>query len=220
LVEMLLSCAILVIMGGAIFTLSNQSQRSYQSQQDLTEVVQAARIAMDRITTYIRQAGNDPEEIFATYPPGLGIPFGHGVGLGSHEGIFPIEVSSPQYIQINSDITGSVGLGDPKTWTGDPDGFLLTLNERVFVRYDSVTRNLYLDIEGLGGSGEELFVENISSFGFTFYDLAGTEITDPGNNESEIARVHVQLTAESKDPDPQTGQVQTITLESEVMLHR
>ena len=86
------------------------------------------------------------------------------------------------------------------------------------IRYDSVTRNLYLDIEGFGVSGEEIFAENISSFGFTFYDLAGNEITDPEDNEGEIARVHIQLTAESEDPDPNSGKVQTITLQSDVML--
>ncbi len=218
LVEVLITCAILVIMGGAIFTLSNQSQRSYRSQQDLSQVVQQARIVMDRITGYIRQAGNDPEEIFATYPPGLGIPFGHETGPGSHSGIFPIEVSSAQYIQINSDITGSVGGGNIRDRTGDPDGTLLNLNERVEVRYDSATRELYIDNDGEGVSGEELFAENISSFGFTFYDLAGTQITDPEDNEGEIARVHIQLTAESEDPDPNSGKVQTITLQSDVML--
>lgn len=218
LVEMILTCALLAIMGGAILTFSNQSQRAYRSQHDLTEVVQTARIAMDRITTYIRQAGSDPQEIFPTYPPGLGIPFGHDTGPDSHSGIFPIEVSSAQYIQINSDITGSVGGGPIRDRTGDPDGTLLNLNERVMIRYDSVTRNLFIDLESFGVSGEEIFAENISSFGFTFYDLAGTEITDPSDNEDEIARVHIQLTAESEDPDPASGLVQTFTLQSDVML--
>lgn len=86
------------------------------------------------------------------------------------------------------------------------------------IRYDSVTRNLFIDLESFGVSGEEIFAENISSFGFTFYDLAGDEITDPADNEDEIARVHIQLTAESEDPDPASGLVQTFTLQSDVML--
>ena len=84
---------------------------------------------------------------------------------------------------------------------------------------DTVTRVAFLiDLESFGVSGEEIFAENISSFGFTFYDLAGTEITDIANNEGEIARVHVQLTAETENPNLESGQIQTITLQSDVML--
>ncbi len=205
LVEMLMTSAVLVLIGVAIFTLLNQSQRSFRSLGDMTEVVQQARLAMDQITTFLRRAGNDPQKIFA----GEGPPLGHG-----HTGIFPIEVNNAQHIQMNSDITGSVVQGT--TPTGDPDGALGDLYEVVVVRYDSVTRKLYIDIAD--GSGEVLYADNLSSFAFTFYDLAGTLITDPANNEDEITRVHVQLTAEAKDPDPQSGKVQTLTLESDVML--
>lgn len=214
LVEMLIATAVLVVIGGGVFTLLNQSQRSYGSQQDMTEVVQQARLAMDQITTYLRRAGNDPQKIFETWGIPPTIPFGHGTGPGSHTGIFPIEVNSAQHIQIHSDVTGAVGVGS--TASGDPDGTIDNLYEKVVVRYDSVTRKLYMDIAD--GSGEQLYADNISSFAFTFYDLAGTLITNPANNEAAITRAHVQLTAETKDLDPESGKVQTLTLESDVML--
>jgi len=214
LVELLIATAVLAVIGGGIFTLLNQSQRSYGSQQDMTEVVQQARLAMDQITTYLRRAGNDPQKIFETWGVPATIPFGHGTGPGSHAGIFPIEVNSAQHILIHSDVTGAVGVGS--TASGDPDGTIDNLYEKVVVRYDSVTRNLYMDIAD--GSGEQLYADNISSFAFTFYDLAGTLITNPANNEVAITRAHVQLRAEAKDPDPESGKVQTLTLESDVML--
>lgn len=204
-VEMLIASAVLAILGGGIFMLLNQSQRSYQSQQDLTEVVQTARIAMDRVTTYLRQAGSDPEEIFGSETP----PFGH-----THSGLFPIEISGAGYIQINSDITGSIGGGTPIDRPGDPDGTLKQRYEKVLIRYDSGAENLYIDM----GDGEDVLAKNISTFGLTFYDLAGTQITDPANNENDIVRVHVQLVAETESPDLETGKIQTLTLQSDVML--
>ena len=214
LVELLIATAVLVTIGGATFVLLNQSQRSFRSQQDMTEVVQQARLSMDLITTYLRRGGNDPQKIFETWGVPATIPFGHGTGPGSHAGIFPIEVNSAQHILIHSDVTGSVTSGS--TPTGDPDGTIDNLYEKVVVRYDSVARNLYMDIAD--GSGEQLYADNISSFAFTFYDLAGTLITNPATNEAAITRIHVQLTAESEDPDPESGKIQTITLESDVMV--
>jgi hypothetical protein len=84
----------------------------------------------------------------------------------------------------------------------------------LFRSYDSGAENLYIDI----GDGEDVLADNISTFGLTFYDLAGTQITDPANNENDIVRVHVQLVAETESPDLETGKIQTLTLQSDVML--
>lgn len=206
--------AVLTLIAGAIFTLLHQSQRSYQSQQDLSEVVQQARNAMDQITTSLRQAGNDSEEIFGSETP----PPGH-----THSGIYPIEILVPEpsphsHIRINSDITGSVpdagAPTDPLKATGDPDGNLNNLYEQVEVRYNFGQKKLYIDI----GSGEQVLAENIVTFELTFYDIAGTQLTDPADNEKAIARVHVQLVAETENPDLETDKIQSITLQSDVML--
>ena len=199
LAEMLVATAVLSIVGGAIVGLLWHSQRSYQSQQNLIAVTQEARLAMDQIIRYLQQAGNDPQKIFASETP----PFGH-----THAGVYPIEIgtTAPDWdIQINSDITGSVDDD-----TGDPDGELDSLYEKVVLRYDSATKNLYLDI----GEDEAVLAENISSFSLTFYDMAGNVTT----TESDIARVQVQLVAETENADQQTAKVSTITLQSDVML--
>ncbi len=190
---------VLTLMGGAVFTLMNQSQRSYQSQQDLSEAVQQAGNAMDQIITTLRQAGNDPLESFENESPA----FGH-----THSGRFPIEISGTGSIQISSDITGSVSN------RGDPDGTLDQYYEKVVFRYDSGAQNLYIDI----GEGEDVLAENITTFALTYYDIAGTQLTDPANNEKDIARVHVQLVAETENPDLQTDKILIVTLQSDIML--
>ena len=204
-VEMLMVAIVLTLIGGAVFTLMNQSQRSYQSQQDLSEAVQQAGNAMDQIITTLRQAGNDSLEFFEDEDP----PFGH-----THSGLFPIEISGTGSIQINSDITGSIGSGSGIYHPGDPDGTLDQYYEKVVIRYDSGAQSLYIDI----GEGEDVLAENITTFGLTYYDIAGTQLTDPANNEKDIARVQVQLVAETENPDLQTDKPLSVTLQSEVML--
>ena len=62
LVELMVGCAVLLLIAGALSSILFQSQHSYQSQQSILEVTQDARAAMDQVCTYFRQAGNDPEE--------------------------------------------------------------------------------------------------------------------------------------------------------------
>ena len=170
LVEMLLSILILAIVSGGVFSTFNNSQLSYQSHEDMTEVTSKSRFSLDQLMTYFRQAGNDPQ--------------GH---LASNA-IAPIEILGTGHVRINSDLTGAVpDPSDPTNQlksTGDPDGTLDNLYEQVIVRYDSAQERIYLDI----GYGEEILASDISSFDLTFYDSAGnTTVT-----ESEIVRVRAE----------------------------
>jgi len=196
LVEMLLSILILAIVSGGVFSTFNNSQLSYQSHQDVTEVISKSRFSLDQLMTYFRQAGNDPQ--------------GH---LASNA-IAPIEILGTGHVRINSDLTGSVpdpsDPTNPLKRTGDPDGTLDNLYEQVVARYDSAQQRIYLDI----GYGEEILASDISSFDLTFYDSAGnTTVT-----ESEIVRVRAELVADSAAVNLESGKVQTMTLGSSVML--
>ena len=196
LVEMLLSILILAIVSGGVMTTFNSSQLSYQSHEDVAEVISTSRFSMDQLMNYFRQAGNDPQ------------------GYLDSNTISPIEILGTGYVRINSDLTGSVpdpsDPTDPLKSTGDPDGTLDNLYEQVVVRYDSTQERIYLDI----GYNEEILANDISSFDLTFYDSAGNTTT----TESEIVRVRAELVAESTGVNLQSGKVQTMTLGSSVML--
>ena len=196
LVEMLLSILILAIVSGGVLTTFNGSQLSYQSHEDVAEVLSNSRFSMDQLMTYFRQAGNDPEDYLAS------------------SAISPIEILGTGHVRINSDLTGSVpdpsDPTNPLKNTGDPNGTLDNLYEQVVVRYDSAQERIYLDI----GYGEEILASNISSFDLTLYDSAGNTTT----TESEIVRVQAELVAESAGVNLESGKVQTMTLGSSVML--
>ena len=193
LVELIVACGVLVLITGTLTSILSQSQHAYQSQQYILEVTQEARAAMDQVCAYLRQAGNDPEDYLKV------------------NDIPPIELLGTNHIRINSDITGSVPAagGDPLEATGDPDGSLDNLYERVEVRYNSPQESLQLDI----GYGSEVLAENLS-FDFTFFDINGNVTAV----EDDIVRVRVEMVAETEDIDLQTGKIHSITLESEVML--
>ena len=193
LAEIVIANAVLVVAAGAIFSVFFQSQHSFESQQDILEVTRQARAAMLQVSFYLRQAGNDPE------------------GYLRDNGIPPIELLGANYIRINSDITGSVpaASADPLEATGNPDGTLDNLYERVVVRYNASQERLYLDM----GYGSDVAAENLS-FGFTFLDISGNETA----NEDDIVRVQIKVVAETEDLNPLTDEVQSIILQSEVML--
>lgn len=196
LVEMLLSILILAIVSAGVLSTFNNSQLSYQSHQDVAEVISKSRFSMDQLMTYFRQAGNDPEGYLASNT------------------ISPIEILGTGHVRINSDLTGAVpdpsDPTDPLKSTGDPDGTLDNLYEQVIARYDSAQQRIYLDI----GYGEEILASDISSFDLTFYDSSGNTTT----TESEIVRVQAELVAESAGVNLESGKVQTMTLGSSVML--
>ena len=196
LVEMLLSILILAIVSGGVLMTFNNSQLSYQSHEDVAEVISKSRFSMDQLMTYFRQAGNDPQGYLASNT------------------ISPIEILGTGHVRINSDLTGAVpdpsDPTDPLKSTGDPDGTLDNLYEQVIARYDSAQQRIYLDI----GYGEEILASDISSFDLTFYDSAGNTTT----TESNIVRVQAELVAESAGGNLESGKVQTMTLGSSVML--
>ncbi len=189
-VEALIAIVVFLVLLGAIMSTFYQSQKLYTSQHDLIEASQVGRVAMNQIQSFLRQAGNDPNNI----------------------GLTPITIDNPNQMTIFSDVTGAVPAtsGLPMEATGEADGTLTNLYEQVTIRYDPGTEELFINV----GNGEQSLAENVSVFNCTFYDMQGNVTTD-GN---QIARVHIELAIESENPDQQTGSVNSVTLVSDVMV--
>ncbi len=190
LVEALIATVVLTVLLGALMTTFSQSQRLYTSQHDLVEASQVGRIAMNQIQSFLRQAGNDPDDI----------------------GLTPITIDNPNQCTIHSDVTGSVpdSGGDPMYATGEANGTLANLYEQVTIRYAPDDDQLFINV----GGGEHLLAEDMPLFELTFYDLQGNTTAD-GN---KIARVHIKMVVETSNSDQETGKVRTMTFESDVMV--
>ena len=115
-VEALIVVAILSVVLGAIFGIAYKAQVSFDAEKRFTETSQHARIAMDEIVRYVRQAGNDP------FPKdGFSYPAVELLNGNSNQ------------IVVRSDITGSYP--NPGSATGDPDHLLNSPMEDVTIQY-------------------------------------------------------------------------------------
>lgn len=190
LVEFLVATFALVIITGGIVSTLYQSQSSYTTQHNLIEATESGRICLNQITSFLRQAGNDPT----------------GIGFA------PIQIVNTREIVIFSDVTGSVPppapSTDPLEATGDANGVLNNLYEQVGIRYNPTDDMVFINF----GNGWQLLAEQIVDFQLTFYEGDGVTLT---TTVADIVKVHVKLIAETNNT---SGNNQTITLESDVML--
>ncbi len=193
LLEAMVAIAVFSLVAAGALSILFEGQQTFQSQRDMNRASEQARIAMDQIVRYLRYAGNDPSNYMST------------------NGIPAVEILGPKHIRINSDFTGSIAstTGDPKESTGDPDGTLNSLNERVEFRYDENTRQLFINI----GNGESLLADQVQVFDLQFLDVAGNPTAQPSN----VAEVKVELMATARG-DVRNATANRLTLQSDVFL--
>jgi hypothetical protein len=188
LAEVLINTAVLLLIMGGIMGVMSQSQRSYSRQYQLMKVSRTARMSMHQIQSFLRQAGNDPNGI----------------------GFVAVTRNNANQITVRSDVTGSIGTGI--TAKGEPNGTLDNLYEQVAISYVPANDQLVL-ATSVGGT-PQILANDIVDFQWTFYDLGGT--ANPAD-DADIARIFIRMVVET-ETDPETGTVNTLTLESEVML--
>ncbi len=185
-----------VVLGG-IFGIAYKAQVSFDEEKRFTETSQQARVAIDEITRYIRQAGNDPLKALKTASGG---PYP------------PVERLGVQQIRIRTDITGSYhGPGAP---TGDPDGKLLSPFEDVTIGYDPGSKRVYLvdHHAPLEAQGTQVLADNIDNFGFFCQDSTGGLAA----SNFDIAAVDILMVA--KAPRRAANRISSVRYRSHVFV--
>lgn len=190
LVEFLLSSLILVVVSMSVFGVLTNVQRTSSYQTEVQGVLDNTRTAMDSVTHILMQAGNDPLKV----------------------GLEGITITSATEVRVQSDLTGSAGGGNPDK--GDPDGDAADSGEDVTIRYNSGAQTL--ELVPAGGSAQTL-AANISAFSMQYFDAAGGVVTGTGPAPS-VRRISVSVTGASTLPDPQTRQVFSVRMTSDVQL--
>ena len=112
LIEMLISMAIGLIIMAALSSAFLMQRKTYDVQEQIVEMVQTARAAMDMMTREIRMGGYDP-----TGAGFDGIPYNAG------------------QLQIRADIDDNAG-------TGVSDGYTNDSNEDITYSYDNTNRQI------------------------------------------------------------------------------
>jgi hypothetical protein len=182
------SSLILLVISGAVFSLLAQTQRSASYQTEKQAVIGNTRIAMDTVERIIRQAGNDP----------------HGTG-------FPgIAVVGATEVRVRSDLTGSAAAsGFPDK--GDPDGDTLDTSEDVTIRFNAINGTIELVPNG---AAAQPIANYISGFQMQYLDAAGA----PTNVGDDVRRIRVAIIGATAVPDPQTKQVYSVQVTSDIQL--
>ncbi len=186
--EFLISSVILLVVSSAVFTMLAQIQRAASYQTEVQAVLENTRIGMDTVERLIRQAGNDPQAV----------------------GVAGVTITSATEVRIRSDLTGSLsGAGTPDM--GDPDGDTLDANEDITIRYDATNRSI--ELVPNGGAAQPI-ANYITAFQMQYLDAAGAATTVG----ADVRRIRITMTGGSNLADPQTGQVFSVQVATDVQL--
>ena len=190
LIEMLISMTIGLIVLGALVSTFIIQRKVYDVQEQVTEMMQNARAAMDIMANDLRMAGYyDP-----TGPTTM--QRADASDLTTFVGI-PYDASQLQIIQ---DFRGN-NSGDP------PDGDTADPDERIIYAYDAA--NLRIT------KNSQPFAENIQAFNFAYLISPGNSTT----LTAAIRQIEVTITARTSKPDPRyslNGGYRTFTLTSAI----
>ncbi len=124
-------------------------------------------------------------------------------------GLEGVTITGASEVRIKSDLTGSAG-GDK----GDPDGDTSDSGEDVTIRHNATARTI--ELVPNGGSAQTLAAD-ISGFSMQYYDAAGGVVTGTGAAPN-VRRISVSITGASSLPDPQTRQVFSVQMNSDVQI--
>jgi type IV pilus assembly protein PilW len=190
LVELLIAMTIGLIILTALSSTFLMQRKIYDVQEQVAEMVQTARAAMDMMSREIRMAG---------YAPTGCVPGGtmqRSDPTGAKFVGIPYDANN---LQIYADLNGDEDTDDS--------------NEGITYTYDAAN----LQIARNTGGGDQPFAENIQSFTFDYLKADGvTKVTTTADND-KIRQIQLTITVRSAKPDSDysaNGGYRTYTLTS------
>ena len=184
LVELLIAMTIGLIILAALSSTFLMQRKIYDVQEQVVEMVQTARAAMDMMTREIRMAGYDPAG--ATFD---GITY------------------DADQLQIETNINGDENILND-------DGTYDTNEHIVYKYYDKDSSYPYQIKRKTGNGNFVSFAENIKSFTFDYLEADGvTKVTTTADND-KIRQIKITITVRSAKPDSDYGGYREHTLTS------
>jgi len=172
LIELLVALAIFLIILAAITNAFITQRKTYDVQEQVTEMTQGARSAMDMLSTEIRQAGYNPANITNF----VGIPY------------------SASQLQLLADLRGD-------SVSSPPDGDTLDPNENIIYTYDSTNLRINRNDVNTEDVAHP-FAENVQSYTVKYFEGDGvTEVVSVDDN-SKIRQIEIEIVVRTSEPDP------------------
>ena len=197
LVELMIVMVLSLLLMGAAYLAYQTQYTSSTVQHQIAQIQQDLRAAMDIIAMDIRNAGAQ--------------------SATTNNNILPVEASTVDSTGLDN-ITLMMDLGDGAG--GEPNDSIAEGNEHVFY-YLTGQDLVRIDYNGVG---RQTIAQNVQSFRLQYYsydETAGSAeipLASLPGREDEIDYIDVGMTMRSKNPDPDTGQYITRTLNRRIKL--
>jgi type IV pilus assembly protein PilW len=170
--ELFIAMAIGLIIAAAATSSFIVQRRSFSLQEEVGEMVQSARAAMDIMSREIRMAGYDPTE-------------------AGFDGVTPNYATVCGSLQAGPRLLADLRGANPDD---PPDGAPDDGNEDITYCYDAdnlqITRNT--------GGGNQEFADNVQNVTFTYLDKDG----NPTAVAADVKTVQLTITTRTSKPDP------------------
>jgi len=199
-IELLIAMAVGLVLLAAVYSVFLVQNKELRNQEQITEMQQNARMAMEMISRDLIMAG------FGGYNATAILPRCTGTTTATNAPCVGITAANANSISFTMDVTDNVG-------TGGPDGDRDDANENI--TYDVYTSS---GVPALGrksstSASKMPVVENVSALSFTYLPATGTTATA---NLADIRRIQISITTRTANVDPGTGNYRYFTLTSTV----
>jgi type II secretory pathway pseudopilin PulG len=216
LVELLVGTILFTIVTGIAFSLLMSAQLRYQGESTVTEAFQQANVALDQIVRDVHSAGYPPANSFAAgvalnNPQFVALPFSWSPGY-TNKPPTPCTVGGScgsvpgDYDLI---VEADIGTGQGVQW------IRYSLQGTTLMR-GMATKVQFADPVASTAASLVPYLENVVNGSLPIFSYGydvGTTLQQP----SSIREVNISLMVRSLQPDPQTHQYRTITLNGQAM---
>lgn len=199
-IELLIAMAMGLILLAAVYSVFLVQNKELRKQEQITEMQQNARMAMEMISRDLMMAG------FGGYNATAILPRCAGTTTATNAPCVGITAANSNSISFTMDVTDNAGTGGPDGDRDDPQ--------------ENITYNVYPS-DGVPALGRKSstsvnrmpVVENVSALSFTYLPATGTTAT---TNLADIRRIQISITTRTANVDPGTGNYRYFTLTSTV----
>lgn len=191
LVELLIAMAVGLVVLGAVISIFTVQSKELNRQDQIAEMQQNARMAMDVMSRELMMAGYGPSSLTRC----------SGTTTAATTPCLGISAAQANAISFGADINGNGSI------TADSS------NPNENITYDLYTSS---GVQALGrasnGGTRDPVVNNLTSLNFSYLNSAGSATT----NLAQIRIIKIEITTRTAGIDPNTGTFKTFTLTANV----
>ena len=192
LTELVISMAVIAFILGGMLTLQLTGQQTYLTGSNQVESQESGRIALQRMTTEIRGAGNDP--------------------TGASPAVWTkITNASATAFTIQNDWSGDGFINNA-----------ITVNVNGTLRGEQVTYSLNGSTlqrqESAIDATPQTVIDGVDALTFTYYDKTNLPIANPGANASSILTIAISLRTRPTDQPAATQGRTWVTMDDRVRI--